>query len=298
MGKYSTVSIIMILCFCLYTCISVDEVLENVAGGLESGQLQELLKELAKEPDDFSPEQEYYIGRAVGAVILDQYKPYEYKSANDYINILGQTLVLFSERPEIFEGYHFLILDSEEINAFATPSGLVFISKGLLKLSVSEDSVAAILAHEIGHIVQKHGIKSIQKARRTAAVTGVFVDTAENIGIMPITELTATFTDSINDITTKMVVNGYSREYEKEADAVAVDILIKVGYNPNALIELLEALDENYTPGGIDFAKTHPDPKKRIAAIEKKLKGYNYVESPSLERRQARFRAFYNELGY
>jgi predicted Zn-dependent protease len=156
--------------------------------------------------------------------------------------------------------------------------------------------VAAILAHEIGHIVNRHGIKSIEQARRTAAVTGVFVDAADNIGIMPLAELTDKFAGSINDITTKLVVNGYSREFEKQADAAAVDILIRVGYNPEALIELLEALDKNYTPGGLDFAKTHPDPKKRIKAIEKKLKGTHYTNTSSPAQREARFRAFYNEL--
>jgi predicted Zn-dependent protease len=302
MGKYFTLFIIITLCFCLCTCgtmgtiVSLGDRFDTITKAVD------IWKELTKEPEDFTPEQEYYIGRSVGAVILDKYEPYENENANDYVNTLGQTLAIFSERPEIFEGYHFLILDSEEINAFATPSGLVFVTRGLLKLSTREDSVAAILAHEIGHIVERHGIKSIQKARRTAAVTGVFVDTADEIGVMPLPELTATFTGSIDDIVTKMVVNGYSRENENEADAVAVDILIKIGYDPGALIELLESLDENYTPGGLDFAKTHPAPKKRIDAIEKKLKGFQYVESPSFaqarEQRQARFHAFYKELGY
>lgn len=286
-------SIIITLCFCLFTCISLGTVVDT-AQIIETGV--EIAK-FFKGPDDFTPEQEYYIGRSVGALILEQYTPYENEYAKDYINTLGQTLALFSERPEIFDGYHFLILDSGEINAFATPSGLVFVTRGLLKLSTSEDSVAAILAHEIGHIVKRHGIKSIEKSRTTAAVTGAFGDTVDNIGVLPLTEMTETFTGSIDDIAQKMVVNGYSREFEKQADEAAVKTLIKVGYNPNALIELLEALDKNYTPGGFDFAKTHPAPKNRIKAIEKNAKGSYFMES-SPEQRRERFQAFYKELGY
>lgn len=297
MKKHLTILMTISLCFCLCTCGSLGNLVsfDDLATGAE---LAVNLNKILKEPDDFTPEQEYYIGRSVGAVIFDQYTPYTNKKANDYINTLGQALTLFSDRPEVFQGYHFLILDTEEINAFATPSGLVFISRGLLKLSTSEDSVAAILAHEIGHIVQKHGIKAIQKARTTAAVTGLAVDTANQVGAMPLPELTATFSGSIEDIITKMVVNGYSREDEKEADTVAVDILVNVGYNPGALVELLEELDKNYKPGGLDFAKTHPDPRKRIDAIEKKLKNYQHTEMSSSGPRQARFRAFYKELGY
>ena len=109
----------------------------------------------------------------MAAVILTKYPPYTNQPANEYLNLLGQTLAQVSDMPEIFRGYRFLVLNSDEINAFATPGGHIFITKGLLRCCRTEDAVAAVLAHEIGHIQLKHGIQAIKKARVTDAVTTI-----------------------------------------------------------------------------------------------------------------------------
>ena len=90
-------------------------------------------KAVARSFEDFTPEQEYYIGRTVGAVITNKYKPYNNERVNAYINLLGQTLAKASDMPETFNGYHFLILDSNEINALSAPGGLIFITRGMLR---------------------------------------------------------------------------------------------------------------------------------------------------------------------
>jgi beta-barrel assembly-enhancing protease len=73
--------------------------------------------------------------------------------------------------PETFGGYHFLILDSDEINAFAAPGGLIFVTRGMLRCCDSEDAVAAVLAHEVGHVQHQHGIQTIRKPALTSAFT-------------------------------------------------------------------------------------------------------------------------------
>jgi hypothetical protein len=113
----------------------------------------------------FTPEQEYYLGRAVAATIAGKYKPYNDQKANRYVNRLGQTLAQFSDRPETYGGYHFRILDSDEINAFAAPGGLIFITRGMLRCTQHEDALAAVLAYEIGHVQYKHGLQEIKKSR-------------------------------------------------------------------------------------------------------------------------------------
>jgi predicted Zn-dependent protease len=85
---------------------------------------------VAKTFQDITPEQEYYIGRAVGAIVAGKYKPYQNQKSTFYLNVLGQTLAQASDRPETFGGYHFAILESDEINAFAAPGGLIFVSRG------------------------------------------------------------------------------------------------------------------------------------------------------------------------
>lgn len=244
--------------------------------------------------EDITPEQEYYIGRAVAATILGEYMPYQAPAPTQYLNLLGRTLSLASDRPETFGGYHFLILDSDEINAFAAPGGLIFVSRGLLACADSEDTVAAILAHEIAHVVRQHGLQAIKKARITEALSSVAIATAEQAGREEVVKLTARFGESITDITATLVNSGYSRAFEKEADLMAVQILQRVGYDANALVRMLETMQTRLKPGGLDFAKTHPEPKVRITEIRKVLPAAPAAAVPPA--RQARYKAALGSL--
>lgn len=274
----------------LVSCETVANV--AAAGGLVTQQQADSISRSAeavqKSFEDITPEQEYYIGRSVGAVILDQYDTYDEPGANEYLNILGQSIALASDRPELFGGYRFQILDSGEINAFATPSGLVFLTRGMLRLAESEDDVAAILAHEVGHIVEKHGLKAIKTSRINTALTSVALTSAQFASNEDVAELTAAFEDSVQDVTSTLVNSGYSRGAEREADAQAVAILRRLGYDPRSLVRVLEAMDQELDPGGLDFAKTHPDPEDRIEDIEKNADLGGFAAAPPAVR-QARF---------
>lgn len=244
---------------------------------------------LIKSFEDFTPQQEYYIGRTVGAMILDQYPAYDAERANAYVNLLGQALALASDQPEIFGGYHFLVLDSDDINAFAAPGGLIFVTRGMLRCAAHEDALAAILAHEIGHVQAKHGLQAIKKSRVTAALTNVALTGAKTYGDEDLAELTTIFEDSIFDITTTLIENGYSRAFEKEADLIALTILQRVGYNANGMIDMLNVMNANLQPGGLDFAKTHPDPEDRIVYLQEVIGPYAPVAPHTA--RQQRFSA-------
>jgi len=241
---------------------------------------------VAKSLEEFTPEQEYYIGRSVGAVVLSKYKVYANGPLNDYINILGQTLAAASDKPDIFAGYHFLVLDSNDINAFATPGGHIFVTKGLIRCCKSEDALAAVLAHEIGHVQLRHGMQSIEKARTTQALTIIATEGAKNLGSSEVAQLTDTFSGVISDITNSLVNNGYSRSFEYQADQAAVTLVRRLGYNPQGLIDMLQAMGKTLKKGGLDFARTHPAPGDRIKEIQSKQKFASIVE-PSA--RQERF---------
>lgn len=246
-------------------------------------------KAVARSFEDFTPEQEYYIGRTVGAVIINKYKPYDDERVNAYINLLGQTLAKASDLPETFNGYHFLILDSDEINALAAPGGLIFITRGMLRCCRDEDAVAAVLAHEIGHVQFKHGLQAIKKSRITSALVILGTEGAKTFGGKDLANLTATFEGSISDITSTLVNNGYSRNFERQADVAAVTILKRVGYDPNGLVNMLKVMEKKLKPGGPDFAKTHPSPESRIADIQKHIGKFAKVQEPKV--RQKRFLA-------
>ncbi len=217
-----------------------------------------------------TPENEYYIGRAVGATILTSYKPYDAEKASRYVNTLGQALALVSDMPQTFGGYHFLILDSEEVNAFAAPGGLIFVSRGMLRCCRSETALAAVLAHEVGHVALKHGLSSIKKGRYTQAGVTLIQESAKATGkVNP--QVMDAFSGSIEDITKTLIVNGYSRGAEKEADAAAVVAMNRIGYNPAGLVAMLKEMETRVHEGGPGFGKTHPPPKVRIDLILKQI---------------------------
>ncbi len=290
MGVILLLSTIFSGCKTMEAMTNIGASIGVATGTITESQAESISKSakvVAKTFEDFTPEQEYYIGRTIAAVILNKYRPHNDKKADDYINLLGQTLAKASDMPETFGGYHFLIQDSDEINALAAPGGLIFITRGMLNLCRTEDAVAAVLAHEIGHVQAKHGLQAIKKSRVTSAITTLGVEGAKSFGGKELAGLTKTFENSIADITATLVNNGYSRSFERQADKAAVTILVRMGYDPNGLVDMLKVMSKNLKPGGHDFAKTHPSPLSRIADIQKIIGVYATVNRPVA--RQQRF---------
>ena len=259
-------------------CETLDQLTElgtGVAvatGGLteeQAGSINRTASALGKAIDSITPEQEYYIGRTVAATVLTQYKPLAKEDLNGYLNRIGQSLAQFSTRPETFGGYHFIALDSDEINAFAAPGGLILATRGLLKCCQNEDELAAVLAHEIGHVEKQHGLRAIKTGRLNSALTILAVEAGKNLAGEQLAEVTQAFDESINDITGTLMNSGYSRKLEYEADAAAVAILKQSGYQPGALAAMLENMAKNWDASRRDFAATHPAPADRLAELRK-----------------------------
>jgi beta-barrel assembly-enhancing protease len=279
-------------CETLESAGNLASVIGEQQGYLSSAQSESLRKSTAavsKSLEEFTPEQEYYIGRSVGAVVLSKYPAHANDQANNYINTLGQTLAAASDKPEIFAGYHFLILNSDDINAFATPGGHIFITRGLIRCCPTEDALAAILAHEIGHIQLRHGMQSIEKARNTQALTVLATEGAKTFGSADVAQLTDSFSGVISDIVNTMINNGYSRTLEYQADQVSIKLVKRVGYNPEGLIDVLKVMEKNLKKGGSDFAKTHPAPTDRIKELQSKGQQFTAVSEP--KPRSRRFQA-------
>jgi len=293
---------ILFLFIALYLLIVLSgcktmEVITNIGTtiGVATGTIDQARAESIKKSSmavarsfrDITPEQEYYIGRTVGAVIVNRYKPYNNPEANRYLNLLGQTLARASDLPETFGGYHFLILDSDEINAFAAAGGLIFVTRGMLGNCRNEDALAAVLAHEIAHVQFRHGLQAIKKASITTALTTLALEGAKTFSGQDFANLMGAFEGSIADITATMINNGYSRAFEQQADQAAATILQRVGYDPNGLVDMLRVMQNRLKPGGFDFAKTHPAPASRIEDIQKSIGPYRVINKPAS--RQSRF---------
>jgi predicted Zn-dependent protease len=226
--------------------------------------------------EDLSPEEEYYLGRAVAANILKRYAPYQGNpELTAYLNQICGALVVNSPQPTWFNGYHLILLDTEEINAFATPGGHIFITRGLAEAVDSEDTLAAVIAHELAHIHRRHGAALIKDMRLTEDLSAS-ADRVLRIagrGASPEDPMRL-LTGQIRELVNVLVVNGYSQAQEFEADAEALSLLASAGYTPASLIEVLQILErtQGTHPGGLNA--THPPPALRIANAEKTLHQY------------------------
>jgi len=246
-------------------------------------------KAIGSAAEEINPEQEYYIGRAVAANILATYKLYTgNQKLTSYLNNICAAITINSPRPDIFNGYHLAILDSNEINAFATSGGHIFVTRGLINAAKTEDALAGVIAHEVAHIQLQHSIKAIKNSRITQAILVTGTSAAGAAAGMDVKQLTDVMNESVGEIVQTLVNNGYSQTQEFEADNTAMSLMAGAGYNPSGLIDMLKSLS-SVQKSGAGFGKTHPSPAQRITNAEKSVGKYSKGTNASA--RNARFNA-------
>jgi len=238
-----------------------------------------------------TPEDEYYLGRAVAANILAAYKPY---TANPeltrYLNRICQTIVIISVQPAIFKDYSVIILDSPEFNAFASPGGHIFVTSYLVETAASEDMLAAVIAHELAHIMLRHGVSLIEDFRLNDEMAAMAEKARDLSGNSEASAKLMIFRDSVSAVVDALFKNGYSQSQEFEADREAVALLAAAGFYPGALLEMLKALQQVQPSQKERFNATHPSPEQRIANITGLINRYRVEDTRSY--RVRRFSAF------
>ncbi len=251
----------------------------GIGGGDDDGvsidifQAAKTVRSAAEAKQGFTYAQEHYLGRAIAANILNQYKLYEDPAANRYVTLLGQTIALHSDMPQTYGGYRFLILDSDEVNALAAPGGIIFITRGMLRACENEDQIAAVLAHEVAHVQGRHGVELIKDSRWKKFGTDAVFLAASGLGGGDVAAATGVFGDMVKDISNEIMTNGYGKKLESEADTASLTILTRIGFEPHEGVALMRNMEARFERGRKDFAGTHPKPTDRIKTIEKALKG-------------------------
>lgn len=203
---------------------------------------------------NLSDRQEVALGRQINEQLLSQqFKKYTNSSINDYVNSIGQRLVENSDRPDI--PYVFQVVDSDQVNAFATMGGYVYVTTGLVRLADNEAQLASVMAHEIGHIAARHAVKQMRERAVTAGVltaAGLDNSTAVNLGV-------------------ELAVNRpNSREDEYEADQQGVVTLSRTGYAAGAMVDFMKKL-LNQSRSTPTFLSTHPATSNRIERLDEVL---------------------------
>jgi predicted Zn-dependent protease len=237
---------------------------------------------ISRAAEEITPEQEYYIGRAVAANIFERYAVWNGSPAlTKYLNEICGAIVINSPRPEIYSGYHVAILDSAEVNAFATPGGHILVTRGLIACADSEDALAAVIAHEIGHIQLQHSIKAIKNNRITNAILITGSSAAKTLGNDRVKELADVMDESVNEIISTLLDTGYSRDQEFAADTAALALLAAAGYEPSGLADMIQLLEQKQESIFGGFAKTHPDPAQRLENVNKSLPKFKVPDTRS-----------------
>lgn len=248
---------------------------------------------LVKAQTELTAEQEYYLGRAVSAKLLSSFNPSQKGALLSYVNKVGGVVAAFSDQPETFGGYHFVVVDSPQVNAMSAPGGFIYLSSGFLKLLPDEDALAAVFAHEIAHVVKRHGVNAISNGALFSAL-GEFTKAGASIaasnvgGPIPLSQITDVFGDSVSGVMDKLLTSGFDRSQEYEADLYAVTLLQRAGYDPKALIHVLEILQKHTGQEKSGWYATHPDPQDRIEELEDEFK-FIPVDSSKFAARKARF---------
>lgn len=276
------------------------------------GAITSSVESIEKASETITPEEEYYIGRSVAASIATQF-PVDHGNLQmtSYLNKICETLVMNSDKPYLFKGYYVVILDTDEINAMATPGGHIFVSRGLIDCTDSEDALAAVIAHEVAHVQLGHSVSAIKASRvrsavssttKAVAVTSIAVAN-ERTGVKlsnkqmeKVMEAVDTFSDMSNEVVKTLVNTGFSKEQEFEADKNALYILQSAGYDPYAMLDMLAQIDES--PSNSGWGSTHPSPKDRIKKVNKELTAMQKagtIEKQGKEVRKERFDVEYED---
>jgi predicted Zn-dependent protease len=207
---------------------------------------------------DVSEDQEVAIGRETAQQIEEQLPIVDDPYIASYINELGDTIAVRTSRADL--DWHFFVVNSHQVNAFALPGGFVYVNRGLIEATTRADELAGVLGHEIGHVIQRHSVKQMQNQQKVGAVATIAC-TLTNLCDSQLGQV------AIN-IGGTAVIARYSRADEMEADSEAVENVLNVNIDPEGVPSLFEVLMEQRRrePSVVEgWFSTHPLEESRIA---------------------------------
>lgn len=224
---------------------------------------------------------EVALGSATAAQILRQVPLAQDRTLQAYVTSVGRQVAARSERPNL--PYRFFVVDSRDINAFAAPGGFVFVTTGALALMKNEAQLAGVLGHEIAHVAKKHSLQAIRKALIAQGIaTAILTDSP--------TQLTAIAAN----IGATLILRGFDRQAELEADALGALYAMRTGYDPRALTGFLTALarQSGEVPTWLVPVANHPRSDDRVARLNALLARPEYLPSRELALGEASFNRY------
>jgi predicted Zn-dependent protease len=217
-----------------------------------------------------SKERERQIGAREHPKVLKAYGgAYQSNTVGAFVAEVGGRLVKNSDTAG--DPFYITVLDSPVVNAFALPGGYVYVTRGLMALANSEEELAGVLAHEIGHVTARHAAERVSQAQ-TVGILG----TLGTIGALILGgEAAGQLAQNIFGAGGQLYLLSYSRDQEYEADEIGIRYLYRTGYDPYAMASFLSGMDlqnalsakiagQNYDPNRVDYLSTHPNTRDRV----------------------------------
>lgn len=250
-------------------------------GNFDIGEAISGAQDVSRSITGIDQEEEIEIGHDAAALLLGAAPPVKDKAIQTYVNRVGRWVANQTERPDL--PWRFCVLDTPSVNAFATPGGNIFITRGLLYSLRNEAELAGVLAHEAAHVISKHHIEAMTSLTSGAGgLLKLYKQTDEGRDNFATTTLVDTFKN--------LYTSGLDQDDEFEADRMGVVIAARAGYDPYALIAVLQTLetgDRDNQNLSLMF-KTHPEPRERITRLETALEPLDaYAEQPDVQDRFA-----------
>jgi hypothetical protein len=214
----------------------------------------------------YSPEQDIQLGKEAAAEIRQQVDVVDNRALQDWVNRIGKQL---AARPEAGTyPYEFTLINDDSINAFALPGGPIFAHTGLIDAADNEAEFAGVLAHEISHVALRHGTSQASKAniiQLPAVLAGAII--GQDSALAQLGQIGLGL--GVNSVFMK-----YSREAEKEADALGTRIMAGAGYDPIAMATFFEKLAAEGGSGGPAFLSSHPNPGNRVENVRAEIQTF------------------------
>ncbi len=206
-------------------------------------------------------DEELTFGREIAARLLGQYKLSGNEELQRYVNLVGTTLTRNCNRPEL--DFHFIVIESGEINAYSTPGGYVFVTTAVLDKMENEAELAGVLAHEIAHVTERHIVKelSLKGAEKSAvsSIAALIGGASKSAGIA--------FSQAVDKAVDLILRDGYKKEDEMQADADAVLLCAFSGYDPSGLVTFLDKVGKIKSGVG----KTYPVYDVRLDTLQRAM---------------------------
>jgi predicted Zn-dependent protease len=232
-----------------------------------------------------STQQEVQMGQQYAAQINQQLPIIEDAEINRYINVLGDSIAGLSDDRNL--DWHFFVVDSKEVNAFALPGGFIYVNRGLIERAGQLDELAGVLGHEIGHVTNRHSVKLMEK-QQTANV-GI------TLGCVLTKVCESQATGALVNVAGSAVFAKFSREAETEADESGVRFVTRAGIDPRGIPTMFERLiqERGSQPSSVAaWFSTHPLEEDRIADTRAMIDRIDPLILQSLTRDSDGFHAF------